>query len=86
VLFYSRASGRCRRVDGFIAQVLQRRANHDTFNVERVEVSDRPDLHDRFGIEMLPTLVVVEGNRLQGRLTDPGGCAEIDRFLAPWLR
>jgi thioredoxin-like negative regulator of GroEL len=86
VFFYSHASGRCRRVEGFVAQVLQRRANHDTFDVMRVEAGDRPDLHKRFRVETLPTLLVIEDNRVRGRLADPGGCAEIERFLAPWLR
>jgi hypothetical protein len=86
VFFYSRASGRCRRVDGFVAQVLQRRANHQTFTLERIEASERPDLHRRFAVDALPTLLVVEDNRVRGRLGDPGGCADIERFLAPWLR
>ena len=86
VFFYSHASGRCRRVEGFVAQVLQRRANHDTFDVMRVEARDRPDLHERFRVETLPTLMVIEDNRVRSRLPDPGGCAEIERFLAPWLR
>jgi hypothetical protein len=86
VFFYANASGRCRRVEGFVAQVLQRRANHDTFALERVEATQRPDLHRRFAIEKLPTLVVVEDNRVKRRLIDPGGCAAIERFLAPWLR
>ncbi|HYX88499.1 MAG TPA: thioredoxin family protein [Gaiellaceae bacterium] len=86
VFFYSNASGRCRRVDGFVAQVLQRRGNHDTFLLDRVEARERPDLHRRFGIDTLPTLVVVEDNCVRGRLGDPGGCADIERFLAPWLR
>jgi len=44
VFFYSPLSGRCRRVEGFIAQVLQRRRNHDTFELVRVSVDLRPDL------------------------------------------
>jgi thioredoxin-like negative regulator of GroEL len=86
VFFYSKASGRCRRVEGFVAQVLQRRANHETFALDRVEAEERPDLHRRFEVDTLPTLVVVEDNRVRGRLSDPGGCAAIERFLAPWLR
>ena len=85
LFFHSRASGRCRRVEGFVAQVLQRRANHDSFLLEDVEASERPDLHRRFGIETVPTLVVVEENRIRGRLADPRGCAAIERFLTPWL-
>ena len=53
--------------------------------LERVEARTRPDLHRRFGIDTLPTLVVVEGKRVKGRLGDPGGCVDIERFLAPWL-
>ena len=36
VFFHSAASGHCRRVEGFLAQVLQRRRNHGTFKVVRV--------------------------------------------------
>jgi len=72
-------------VDGFVAQVLQRRANHATFALERVEASERPDLHDRFGVDTLPTLIVIRDNRVHGRLANPDGCAAIERFLAPWL-
>jgi hypothetical protein len=37
VFFYSSSSGACRRVEGFLAQVLQRRGNHDTFQLNMVE-------------------------------------------------
>ena len=86
LLFHSSVSGRCRRVDGFLAQVLQRRANHATFELERIEAAEKPDVHESFGIDALPTLVVVEDGRVRGRIVDPGGCKAIERFLAPWLR
>jgi thioredoxin-like negative regulator of GroEL len=86
VLFYSRSSGACRRVEGFLAQVLQRRGNHDTFWIDRVEQAERSDLHERFGVHAVPTLVVVEGNRVRARLEAPRGATEIERFLTPWLR
>lgn len=86
LLFHSHRSGRCRRVDGFLAQVLQRRANHGTFALERIEAEEQPDAHESFGIDALPTLVVMEDGRVLGRVVDPGGCKAIERFLAPWLR
>jgi thioredoxin-like negative regulator of GroEL len=86
VFFYSNASGACRRGDGFLAQVLQRRGNHETFVIERIEETERPDLHGRFGIDLLPTLVVIEDKRVRGKLVGLTGCAPIERFLAPWLR
>jgi thioredoxin-like negative regulator of GroEL len=85
LLFGSTVSGRCRRVDGFLAQVLQRRANHSTFELQHVMLDDHPDLHERFAIDVLPTLVVVDDRKVQGRITDPTGCKEIEHFLAPWL-
>ena len=86
VFFHSTLSGSCRRVDGFLAQVLQRRGNHETFKLYRVAREERPDLVERFLVETLPTLVVVEGKNVRARLEQPRGCREIERFLAPWLR
>jgi thioredoxin-like negative regulator of GroEL len=85
LLFHSRLSGRCRRVDGFLAQVLQRRANHATFELERIAAEDHPDLLESFGIDEVPTLVVVQDGQIQCRIVDPSGCKAIERFLAPWL-
>jgi thioredoxin-like negative regulator of GroEL len=86
VFFYSPVSGSCRRVEGFLAQVLQRRRNHGTFKLYRVDEQQRPDLVERFGVLTMPTLVVVEGKTVQARLEKPRGCREIESFLAPWLK
>jgi thioredoxin-like negative regulator of GroEL len=86
IFFHSRASGRCRRVEGFLAQVLQRRRNHGTFLLHPVAQEERPDLLERFHVESVPTICVLEGKRLTGRLVGPRGCREIEEFLAPWLR
>jgi thioredoxin-like negative regulator of GroEL len=86
VYFHTQSSGRCRRVEAFLAQVLQRRANHETFDVYRVDVEKDGDLVERFRIETVPTLVVVEKKRLQGRLESPRGCRDIEKLLSPWLR
>jgi thioredoxin-like negative regulator of GroEL len=85
VFFHSSVSGNCRRVEGFLAQVLQRRRNHGTFKVLRVAEEERPDLLERFDVDAVPTLVVVEGKRVRGRLERPRGCRDIEGFLAPWL-
>jgi thioredoxin-like negative regulator of GroEL len=85
VFFHSAFSGHCRRVEGFLAQVLQRRRNHGTFELVRVAEEDRPDLLEHFKIQTVPTLVVVDGQAVAGRLERPRGCREIEGFLAPWL-
>lgn len=84
--FYSDTSGRCRRTEGFLAQVLQRRGNHDTFLLYRVPVEERPDLHDHHKIARLPTLAVIEGKKVVGRLEQPRACREIEGFLSPWMK
>lgn len=85
VFFQSSSSGRSRRVEGFLAQVLQRRANHDTFRIYRVDAKDQAELVERFGIDTIPTLVIVEEQQVKGQLSNPRGCREIESFLAPWL-
>jgi thioredoxin-like negative regulator of GroEL len=85
VFFHSSVSGACRRAEGFLAQVLQRRRNHETFKLYRVAQEDRPDLVERFGITTMPTLVVVEGKTVRAKIERPRGCREIESFLAPWL-
>jgi thioredoxin-like negative regulator of GroEL len=86
VFFYSPLSGRCRRAEGFIAQVLQRRRNHDTFDLVRVSVDRHPDLAEKFRIEQVPTICVVEGRKLCRTIVAPRGCRELERKLEPWLR
>ena len=86
VFFYSPLSGRCRRVEGFIAQVLQRRRNHETFDLVRVPVDRRPDLAEKFAIDEVPTICVVEDRKLRLRIAAPRGCRELERELEPWLR
>ena len=86
VFFTSSVSGNCRRVEGFLAQVLQRRRNHGTFKLHLVDELERPDLVKRFKVTALPTLVVVEGRKERARLESPRGCRDIEALLAPWLR
>ena len=85
IFFFSPRSGRCRRVEGFIAQVLQRRRNHDTFELVRVSVDSHPELAEKFRVERIPTLCVVDGRKLCVSVVDPRGCRELERALEPWL-
>jgi hypothetical protein len=86
VFFYSPTSGASRRAEGFLAQVLQRRRNHDTFKIQRVNYDERPDLAARLGVESAPAIVVIEARRVRARLEPAPGCAELTAALAPWLR
>jgi thiol-disulfide isomerase/thioredoxin len=86
VFFHSSTSGKCRRTEGYISQVLQRRRNHATFRYYAVEREKRPDLLEKFGVTVTPTLVVLEDKNVRARLEAPRGCKDIERFLSPWLQ
>ena len=85
VVFTSGVSGQCRRAEGYLAQVLQRRRNHATFRVVVVDERKRPDLVERFDVGVLPTLVVVADNVVRARLEQPRGCNDNEQLLGPWL-
>lgn len=85
LFFYSSISGSSRRTEGFLAQVLQRRRNHDSFQLRRIDADEHTHLVRRFNIDALPTLVVVDNKRVRARLSSPRGCAQISQTLAPWL-
>jgi thioredoxin-like negative regulator of GroEL len=86
LFFYSPIEGASRRVEGFLAQVLQRRRNHDTFQITRIDATERADLVERFHIGSLPSLVVVDDRRVRARLDRPRGCQDIQQMLTPWLQ
>ena len=85
IFFFTGSSGLCRRVEGFLAQVLQRRANHDTFKVYSVDVDKHPELARKFRVDASPVLCVIENKAEKARLNAPKSSREIERFLAPWL-
>lgn len=86
LFFFDPRSGRSRRVDGFLAQVLQHRRNHDTFRLYRIDITQHTDLATKFKVGTVPTLVVVENKQVKGRFQQPRGSRELTRFLQPWLR
>jgi thioredoxin-like negative regulator of GroEL len=85
LFFYSPTSGASRRAEGFLAQVLQRRHNHQSFRLISIDVDQHPDLVERFQIEEIPALIVVSEKKVRARLDRPRGCAEISQTLSPWL-
>lgn len=86
VFFYSPRSGQSRRAEGYLAQVLQRRHNHETFSLVRVDVDAHPDLAERFKVASTPTLLVIADGRVRARLGELHGCREIAKVLQPWLK
>jgi DNA-binding HxlR family transcriptional regulator len=86
VVFFSAMCGSSRRAEGFLANILQRRHNHETFRLVRIDADERPELAERFHVAEIPTLLVVTDRLVRGRLSKPQGCAEIRQLLSPWLK
>lgn len=86
LFFRSPTSGPCRRVEAYLAQILQRHRNHDTFRVFHIDAEQRPDMVERMRVKCTPTLVVLEDGQARARLAGPCGCKEIADLLAPWLK
>lgn len=86
LLFASRSSGPSRKMDGFIAHVIQRRHNHDSFRFRVILQEDRADLFTRFGIDDVPTVLVVHGQRVAARMDGLHPPPVVEDLLAPWLR
>jgi hypothetical protein len=73
-------------VGAYLAQVLQRGRNHDTFVVYRIAQEERPEIVPRFRIASVPALLVAEGGALRARLERPKTAVLSERFLLPWLK
>ena len=83
--FYAPTSGLCRRAESQLAQALRQRKSRARFEVVRVNVDERPDLAKRFQIEVVPTLVVIEGRRVVQRIVSPATALDLARSLGAWI-
>jgi thioredoxin 1 len=83
VFFTSAKSGPARRMDSTLAH-LARKERHRV-RVTRVDVDERPDLAEQFGVEATPTLVLVRNRRVvervEGRASVPRIEAMFDEHL-----
>jgi thioredoxin-like negative regulator of GroEL len=86
LFFYTATSGNSRRAEGFLAQILQHRGNHQTFTLRRIDYDEHSELATRLGVKQPPAIIVVEAKRLRARLEQPRGCTDIRAALAPWLK
>ncbi|MCW2925785.1 MAG: thiol reductase thioredoxin [Thermoleophilia bacterium] len=73
VFFHAATCGHSRRMDSIVAHFL--RTHRDHLKLAKVEVSERPDLAQRFGVDSAPTLILLEDlkevARIEGRRTLP---------------
>jgi thioredoxin-like negative regulator of GroEL len=57
------------------------RKERDRLRVTRVDIDNRPDLAERFGVEEVPTLVLVMDRRAVARISGRASAPRIEQML-----
>ena len=79
VFFSSERSGPARRMESLLAHLA--RKERARLRVTRVDVDHQPDLAERFKVEAVPTLVLVNGKRVVDRLDGRASAPKIEDML-----
>jgi thioredoxin-like negative regulator of GroEL len=83
VFFANRTSGPARRMESLLAHIA--RKERDRLRVTRIDIEARPDLAKRFGVETVPTIVLVKDKRAVGRIEGGASAPRIERLLEEHL-
>jgi thioredoxin-like negative regulator of GroEL len=83
VFFCSQRSGPARRMESLLAHLA--RKERARVRIRRVDVDANPELAERFGITVIPTLVLVRGKHAVGRIEGRASAPRIERLLAEHL-
>jgi thioredoxin-like negative regulator of GroEL len=84
VFFCSQTSGPSRRMESLLAHLA--RKERARLRVLRVDVDEQPELAERFRVSAVPTLVLVIGKRVAGRLEGRVSQPRIEALLEPHLQ
>jgi len=83
VFFWSERSGPARRMESLLAHVA--RKERSRLRVIRVDVDRQPAVAQRFEVSDVPTLVLVKGKRVVGRIDGRASAPKIETMLEPHL-
>jgi len=83
VFFGATHSGPARRMESLMAHLA--RKERDRLRVTTIDVDERPELAERFGVETVPTLALVKGKRVVDRIEGRASAPKIERMLEPHL-
>jgi thioredoxin-like negative regulator of GroEL len=84
VFFTSERSGPARRMESLLAHLA--RKERTRVRVMRVEVEEQPELTQRFKVEDVPTLVLVNRKKVVDRLEGRASAPKIEAMLSKHLR
>ena len=83
VFFGATHSGPARRMESLMAHLA--RKERARLRVTSVDVTQQPELAERFCVKTVPTLALVKGKRVVERLEGRASAPKIERMLAPHL-
>jgi thioredoxin-like negative regulator of GroEL len=83
VFFGAAHSGPARRMESLMAHLA--RKERDRLRVTTIDVDERPELAERFGVETVPTLALVKDKRVVDRIVGRASAPRIERMLEPHL-
>jgi thioredoxin len=84
VFFFNERSGPARRMESLIAHVA--RKERGRLEVRNVNVDEHPRLVRKFGVQQIPTLVLVKQNVAVDRIDGRASMPQIERLLEEHLR
>jgi thioredoxin-like negative regulator of GroEL len=83
VFFTCPRSGPARRMESLLAHIA--RKERGRLRVSKVDVDERPDLAERFGVDQVPSLALVVEKRVVSRLDGRATAPRIESMLEPHL-
>jgi thioredoxin-like negative regulator of GroEL len=83
VFFGAAHSGPARRMESLVAHLA--RKERGRLRVTQVDIDEQPELAEHFNIHTVPTLALVKGKRVVGRLEGRVSAPRIERMLEPHL-
>ena len=83
VFFGATHSGPARRMESLMAHLA--RKERARLRVTSIDVTEQPELAERFCVKTVPTLALVKGKRVVERLEGRASAPKIERMLAPHL-
>jgi len=83
VFFGAAQSGPARRMESLMAHLA--RKERARLRVTSVDVTEQPELAERFCVKTVPTLALVKGKRVVERLEGRASAPKIERMLEPHL-
>jgi len=84
LVFFTRAtSGPARRMESLLAHIA--RKDRERLRVRRVDADEHPELLRRFGVEEVPSLVLVVEQRVVDRIDGRANMPQIEQLIEQHL-